>query len=227
MTSAATTSALEDPEVLAAARRWFDRERSMTELVMKVQALEESGQHEEAEAVERGVAGAREALDTAARELDVTAGDQLAARVRRMKEADMVNFVAECCGFEGCKFPHLAKGWCGTHYHRIKRAVGAGKGSWDDAPFVTRAAAGEFMGVVAPKEAKAEKPARAAKKRAPTRAAHEKRTTPAVKASPPPISDDLGSLCEELKEKVAARAALDSDIRELVERLSRATGVSA
>lgn len=52
----------------------------------------------------------------------------------------------KACTIAGCFGDHLAKGWCAAHYHRVRRAVEAKLGTWDDGAFVKRALAGEFKG---------------------------------------------------------------------------------
>lgn len=46
-------------------------------------------------------------------------------------------------------------GFCSTHYMRVKSAIEAGHGSRDDAAFVKRAAAGDFMQASGPRKASA------------------------------------------------------------------------
>lgn len=130
------------------------------------------------------------------------------------------------CAAPGCGIAKtLGRGLCAKHYYRVRSAVQAGKGSWDDKAFVTAALGGEFFAPKkeaspVPEKPKASKPA--PKPRAPVR---HRDVKPAKIAAPAmPVSRVNGAHDEdELPPDMAillALAELNPDARVRVVRMA-------
>jgi hypothetical protein len=197
--------ALEDPEILDATRLYLAREERLRALVLQAQELEELGQHGSAAGLEGNAEHARGELDQAARQLDAVAGEQLAAKLRRLKEEDMPKA-------KTVQEPAKKNGRGYGNFKPCPDCGGVLRGRHREACPGRKALDGRFPGTTET-AAEAQSALREAEAGEPEAHGFEE-----LKPS------DLSSACDSLKEKLVARAVLDQEIRELASKIARAAG---